>query len=134
MPFGNGLPERRKAGDHPRAGGNRDDDPDLDVARRAVRWTRWIATKHLAVTLVASALASVATWVAVSLMLAPRVAALEHGMVSVKHDLAAVQADVTVLKNSEEAKLYMLCALHERAIPNAILPQECRDVRLPHTP
>lgn len=130
MPFGDGSPgkDRRRPGDHPQIGGKRDDDPDVDVAVRFVKWSKWLATKRIATTTLLMVLASAATWITVAVFLAPRVSALEASMTGVKSDLQKVQGDVEVLKSGEKAKLYILCTLYTRAIPNGIVPIECREL------
>jgi hypothetical protein len=132
-PFGNGLPkERRRPGDHPKVGGNRDDDPDLIVAKGVVRWSRWFATKKVAITAIAAMLSAVGTWIVLSLGLTTRVDALEAGFRSVRGEVDTLHRVVTELQNSDRDKLYMLCALHERAIPNAITPRTCRENATPN--
>ena len=128
MSFGNGRhgePERRRPGDHPKVGGNREDDPDLVMARGVVKWSRWLATKKIAAASIVAAAASIVTWVALALTLTPRVEALETS-------LSVVQTDVTTLKDlrridarADTASLYMVCALFARSLPTAIPPHEC---------
>ena len=124
---GNGHPERRRPGDHPKVGGNREDDPDLTVARGVVKWWKWLATKRMLVMAASAALASVVTWVGISLTLTKRVSTLETGFVEVKREVRQLRDTVSELKSSERDKLYMLCALHERTIPNSIIPRVCRE-------
>jgi hypothetical protein len=136
-PFGNGTPkhDRRKPGDHPLVGGDREDDPDTLIARGMVRWWKWLATKRMVWALVTAASGSAVTWIGISLVLARRVDALEGGFAVVQTEVREVRGDMNELMElrerdarSDTANLYMTCRMFERAFPNAIGPRECDNV------
>jgi hypothetical protein len=112
-------------------GGKRDDDPDIEMARSVVKWSKWFATKRAAITLLWAGLAAAAAWVSASAMLVPRVAKLEGGLAEVKGDVAQLKELRARDARADTVSLYMMCKLFERTIPNAISPRECVVVNHP---
>ena len=117
-PFGNGTPDRRKPGDHPKVGGSRDDDPELDVAKRWTFWVKFLVFHRGKLTALATALAAIAGYTVAAYGLGRRVDKVEALATS-------TEKRVSRLEQSDPIKLYLLCTLVRRIDPPAE-PPECK--------
>lgn len=123
-PFGNGTPERRRPGDHPRVGGKREDDPELEVAKSWSFWAKLLVFHRGKLSALAMALAGVAGYTVAAYGLGRRVDKVEATTSETKKEVSTLSARTERLERNDEIKTFMLCALMAQS-GSALFPREC---------
>jgi hypothetical protein len=107
--------ERRRPHSPPKGGGKRDDDPADEVVHGFITFVRLMAARKTLLLGFCTALGTGVGYVAAAWVIGPRVSALEA-------KVAQVAAEVSLLKQGEATKLYILCTLISRIDPPARPP------------
>lgn len=113
-PYGDGhRPGDRRRRDTSIPGGNRDDDPSIDVAEALGFWAKIFVRHKVKVWSMGMILSAIGGSILTAVLLAPRVTALESSVTT-------LQSDVAILKQGERQKMFILCTLLDRIDPSAV--------------